>query len=97
MSQKFEEAKQLAHREICDLASGKRRWEMSIPPRSTDSDVVLQNALDVASNEIQRLERALERCREQRDYYNKTAFRGLLSYYVKKDDAEIEAILRGEA
>lgn len=35
-----------AHREICDLAAGKRRWEMCIPPQASDSDMTLQAPLD---------------------------------------------------
>jgi len=35
-----------AHREICGLADGTRKWRMSIPVRADDSDCVLQDALD---------------------------------------------------
>ena len=48
----WKEARDKAHREICDLAQGKRKWEMCIPPQKTDSDMVLQNALDVADKEL---------------------------------------------
>lgn len=34
-----------AHREICDLAKGKR-WDMCVPVQPTDSDIVLQKPLD---------------------------------------------------
>lgn len=42
----IEERRDKAHREICDLASGKRKWEMCIPPQATDSDMTLQAPLD---------------------------------------------------
>lgn len=35
-----------AHREICDVASGKRQWEMCVPVQPTDSDMTLQASLD---------------------------------------------------
>ncbi len=34
-----------ADRLVCDLASGKRKWEMCIPVRDTDSDIVLSKAI----------------------------------------------------
>ena len=35
-----------AHRLICDIASGKHRWQMCVPPQADDSDMVLQAPLD---------------------------------------------------
>lgn len=51
--EKLKEKSDKAHREICDLASGKRRWEMSIPVRETDSDMVLQAPLDLITTLIE--------------------------------------------
>lgn len=36
-----------AHRIICDLAAGKHRWQMCVPPQKDDSDMVLQAPLDI--------------------------------------------------
>ncbi len=47
---------ELAHRHICDLAAGKKKFGMSIPPQSDDSDMTLQAPLD----DISRLVKALE-------------------------------------
>ena len=55
--EKVREEARLAHREICDLASGKRKWEMCVPPQKTDSDMTLQAPLD----SIDRLTAALEK------------------------------------
>lgn len=51
-----------AHRQICELASGKRKWQMSIPVHEDDSDMVLQAPLDdlnAALDHIERLSSAL--------------------------------------
>lgn len=45
-AQKARDLSDKAHREICDLASGKRKWEMCVPVQTTDSDMVLQAPLD---------------------------------------------------
>ena len=37
---------EVAHKEICDLAKGSRKWEMCVPHQKTDSDFVLQAPLD---------------------------------------------------
>jgi hypothetical protein len=37
---------ELAHKEICDLAAGKKKWTMCIPVEPDDSDMVLQAPLD---------------------------------------------------
>lgn len=68
LTQRLEEIREVstkAHREICDLASGKRKWEMCIPPQSTDSDITLQAPLDA----ITKLITALEKAVEQRDRF----------------------------
>ncbi len=35
-----------AHKEICGLSSGDRKWLMCIPVQPTDSDMILQAPLD---------------------------------------------------
>jgi hypothetical protein len=56
----IEERVKRAHREICDLAAGRRKWEMSIPvDAERDSDCVLQAPLDDVPRliaEVKRLE-----------------------------------------
>jgi hypothetical protein len=44
--EKWKQEAELAHREICKLADGSRRWEMCVPVQDTDSDVVLQKPID---------------------------------------------------
>lgn len=58
--EQMKKAKMNAHREICDLASGKRKFEMCIPPQKTDSDMVLQEPLDHMDALIEKLEVAVE-------------------------------------
>lgn len=50
------ERAELAHREICDLASGKRKWRMCVPVQKDDSDMTLQAPLD----DIPKLIKAVE-------------------------------------
>lgn len=49
-----------AHREICDLAQGKKKWNMTIPPEPTDSDMILQAPLDDLTRLIQTYEATKE-------------------------------------
>lgn len=56
----IEERLKNAHREICDLASGKRKWEMCIPPQPTDSDMILQAPLDDLAKLIEMVRVAME-------------------------------------
>lgn len=44
------EACDLAHKEICGLANGSRKWTMSIPVQAYDSDMTLQRPLDLAAD-----------------------------------------------
>ena len=49
-----------AHRHICDLSAGKKKWEMCLPVQTTDSDMTLQAPLDDISRLISALELAIE-------------------------------------
>ena len=59
---KLDEIKQrsaLAHKYICELAAGKHRWNMCIPPQPDDSDMALQAPIDDINfllDKIKRLE-----------------------------------------
>ena len=63
---KLDEIKQrsaLAHKYICELAAGKHRWNMCIPPQPDDSDMALQAPIDDIKfllEKIKRLEKAVE-------------------------------------
>ncbi len=48
-----------AHKEICGLSSGKRKWEMCVPVNKADSDIVLQAPLDDSKKILDALEIAL--------------------------------------
>lgn len=63
-----------AHREICDLASGKRRWTMCVPVQQDDSDMILQAPLDDLSyllKLVASLESEVEFLREAAKFYAK--------------------------
>jgi hypothetical protein len=50
-------ARDLAHKHICELAKdGAKSWRLCVPVQQDDSDMILQNALDVADKRIQQLE-----------------------------------------
>ena len=46
------EIEKRAHREICDLAKGKR-FDMHSPIEKTDSDIILQRVCDIAESQIE--------------------------------------------
>lgn len=48
-----------ADKHVCDLASGKKRWNMTIPPQKDDSDILLSDAIRLNSRLIKSLELAL--------------------------------------
>lgn len=57
-----------AHAEICNLASGKRKFEMSIPVNmKTDSDMVLQKPID----EVLWLTEAVKELSQALEYYQR--------------------------
>ena len=60
LSKELREAREKAHRHICDLASGKKKWEMCIPVQPTDSDMTLQAPLDLIEPIIDELDRLIE-------------------------------------
>lgn len=47
----------LAHNYICELAAGKHRWTMCIPPQKDDSDMALQAPLDDVEHLISEIEK----------------------------------------
>lgn len=60
LSKKLREAREKAHRHICDLASGKKKWEMCVPVQPTDSDITLQAPLDMIDPILDELDRLIE-------------------------------------
>lgn len=54
-----------AHRHICDLATGKKRWNMSIPPQKDDSDILLSDAIQAGAV----LREMVEKMREALEFY----------------------------
>lgn len=48
-----------AHKMICDICYGVRRWKMTIPPQPSDSDVLLSDLLRDAKNRIAELEQGI--------------------------------------
>lgn len=91
--EKANESKDKAHREVCDLASGKRKWEMCVPIQNTDSDIVLQAPLDILETLISIIRKqaeAIEEIAEMRQY------KGFPQHATVAEScqAEIEEILK---
>lgn len=57
---KAKELGEKADRHVCDLASGKARWNMSIPPQDDDSDILLSNAIRLLPLLVRIVERQKE-------------------------------------
>lgn len=51
----LEKLKDEARQHVCDLAAGRKKWNMCIPPEPGDSDMLLCTALDELWKEIERL------------------------------------------
>jgi len=54
-----------AHAHVCDLASGRLKWRMSIPVEKADSDLILCDALEEASRLLASAARLLQQQQEQ--------------------------------
>ena len=99
IKQKLDEMRQrceAADRLVCDLASGKKKWNMCIPAQEDDTDFVLVNPL----REMPLLISALEVCMGALEKIGKTNH-GMdcdsLSNLAAKDAlAKAEALLVGE-
>lgn len=98
---KLDEIKQrsaLAHKYICELAAGKHRWNMCIPPQPDDSDMALQAPIDDVKfllNKIKRLEKAVELMREGlKEIQNDNEAQYGLSYQIHETLEQIDEILK---
>lgn len=101
---KLDEIKQrsaLAHKYICELAAGKHRWNMCIPPQPDDSDMALQAPIDDIKfllEKIKRLEKAVELMRESLEIsaLGITQFDGVDAMHsARKTLAQVDEILKG--
>lgn len=69
ISDKLKELRELAERAdrlVCDLASGKKKWNMCVPPQSDDTDMVLielpRTAVPALCSALERAVEALNEC-----------------------------------
>lgn len=53
------EQKEKARQHICDLASGKKKFTMSVPVQDDDSDLLLTSTLDYIDELIERLQNSI--------------------------------------
>ena len=60
------ERAQLADRLVCDLASGKKKWNMCVPPQSDDTDMIL---ITPVREDIPTLLAMVEAAKEALEFY----------------------------
>lgn len=76
LKQLLEKAKELAgraDRHVCDLASGKVRWEMRIPAEKGDSDILLSDAIRLVPMLVEICEKLQEEFHCYGEHHNSCA------------------------
>jgi hypothetical protein len=93
IAERLREIKDLAERAdrlVCDLASGRKKWNMCVPPQDDDTDMVL---IELPRTTVPALVSALERAVEALEWIRKDiAFDNREDVIVRKTDEALTDI-----